>query len=139
MKKIILVTFILAFISCGKKAEVTWDSALYSDAELTKKIADVKKGTVGTASGYRNHKWVAKESIHISIDGKEGYISPKYVVVGQNPAKSVYVWGYSDKYKHFFDPKDKAHYKEGYDFPDLAKLPKEKHSLDSLVKDSVIE
>jgi hypothetical protein len=51
MKKIILVTFILAFISCGKKAEVTWDSALYSDAELTKKIADVKKGTVGTASG----------------------------------------------------------------------------------------
>ncbi len=139
MKKIIIITFILAFVSCGKKAEVTWDSALYSDAELKNKIVDVKKGTVGVASGYRNHKWVAKESIHISIDGKEGYISPKHVVIGQSPAKSVFVWGYSDKYKKFFDPKDKKHYKEGYEFPDLAKLPKDKLPLDTLVKDSIVE
>ena len=99
MKKTLYIIFILTFIACGKKAEVTWDSALYSDPELTQKIADVKKGTVGVASEYRNHKWVAKQSIAISIDGKDGYISPKYVVVGQNPAKSVFVWGYSDKYK----------------------------------------
>ncbi|HMV42802.1 MAG TPA: hypothetical protein PK079_07600 [Leptospiraceae bacterium] len=139
MKKLTYILIVLAFISCGKKAEVTWDSALYSDPELTQKITDVKKGTVGIATGYRNHKWVAKQSIHMNIDGKEGYISPKHVVIGQNPAKSVFVWGYSEKYKKFFDPKDKKHYKDGYEFPDLAKLPKEKLPLDELVKDSVVE
>lgn len=139
MKKIIYILIVLTFVACGKKAEVTWDSAIYSDPELKQKIADVKKGTVGVATGYRNHKWVAKESIHISIDGKDGFISPKDVVIGQNPAKSVFVWGYSDKYKKFFDPKDKKHYKDGYEFPDLAKLPKEKLPLDELVKDSIVE
>jgi hypothetical protein len=139
MKKTLYMICVLALISCGKKAEITWDTALYSDAELTQKIADVKKGTVGIASGYRNHKWVPKNSIAINIDGKDGFVSPKYVVIGQNPAKSVFTWGYSEKYKKFFDPKDKKHYKDGYEFPDLAKLPKDKLPLDALVKDSVVE
>ena len=139
MKKILYLIFVLAFISCGKKAEITWDTTLYSDADLTQKVTDLKKGTVVAASGYRNHGWVSKKSISISVDGKEGFVSPKHVVIGQNPAKSVFTWGYSDKYKKFFDPKDKKHYKEGYEFPDLAKLPKDKLPLDALVKDSIAE
>ena len=139
MKKLAYLIFVLAFLNCGKKAEITWDTTLYSDAELTQKVADLKKGTIVAASGYRNHGWVAKKSISISVDGKEGFVSPKHVVIGQNPAKSVFTWGYSEKYKKFFDPKDKKHYKEGYEFPDLAKLPKDKLPLDALVKDSIAE
>lgn len=139
MKKTLYLICVLAFLNCGKKAEITWDTTLYSDADLTQKVTDLKKGTVVAASGYRNHQWVAKKSIAVLVDGKEGFVSPKHVVIGQNPAKSVFTWGYSEKYKNFFDPKDKKHYKDGYEFPDLAKLPKDKLPLDSLVKDSIVE
>lgn len=130
MKKILLIIIVFAIVACGKNSEITHDTALYSDADLSQKIMDVKKGSVGIASEYRNHKWNQKPSIKMIIDGKEGFISPKDVVIGQDPTKSVYKWGYSEKYKKFFDPKDKKHYKEGYTYPSIDALPKEKIVLE---------
>lgn len=134
MKKNLILLLCLVSIYCGKNSEVTWNTELYSDADLTTKIMDVKKGTVGTASEYRNHKWNQKKSIKIMIDGKEGYISPKYVVIGQDPEKSVFKWGYNTKYKKFYEATDKKHYKEGYVYPSLDTLPKDKIPLDDLLK-----
>jgi hypothetical protein len=133
MKKLIFLIFVL-IINCGKKSEITWDTSLYSDAELTQKIMDIKKGTVGIASEYRNHQWNQKKSIKMVVDGKEGYISPKYVVIGQDPEKSVYKWGYSPKYKKFYESTDKKHYKEGYVYKPLESLSKEKIPLEELLK-----
>ena len=130
MKRIYLLLLIFCLVACGKKSEVTWDTALYSDPDLTNKLIDVKKGTVGIAAEYKNHAWNTKHSIKMIIDGKEGYISPKYVVIGQDPEKSVYKSGYKTNYKYFYDPKDKKHYRDGYVYPSLDKLPKDKINID---------
>jgi hypothetical protein len=138
--KFLYLLFIAFLIHCGSKAEVTWDSAVYKDPELKEKIKDIKKGTLVDALDFKNHAWGVRDSIRIKTDdGTVGFITPSHVVVGQDPAKSVFKWGYRKEYKKFYDPKNKKHYKEGYEYPDYASLPKEKVSLDELLKDTKLD
>lgn len=140
MKNILLFTFCCALvISCSKKAEVTHDSALYSEPELKTEVVKIKKGTVVEALEYRNHKWNVRDSIKIKYDGKVGYISPSNVVIDQDPNRSVFKWGHRPEYKPFYDPNDKTRYKNGALNPFVEKLPKDKIPLDELLKDTQLE
>ncbi len=140
MKKIIGLLFIsLAIFNCSKRAEVTWDTSLYAEPELKTEILKIKKGSVVDALEFRNHEWNVKESIKVKFEGKTGYIPSSKAVVGQNPEKSVFKWGYRKDYKKFYDPNDKKHYKSGYTFGNLDKLPKEKIPLEELLKDTQVE
>lgn len=139
--KSILSIFLIAFlVSCSKKSEVTGTKAgLFSDIELKNKIEDVKQGTIIDAVDYKNHNWNRKTAIKVRVNGKEGYMDPGQVVVGQDPENSVFKWGYRSDYKRFYDTKDKSHYKYGTDFPQLTTLPKDKIPLDELLKNSNLE
>lgn len=137
MKKILFTLCCLVLLnSCSKKAEVTHDSALYSEPELKTEVVKIKKGTVVEALDYRNHQWNVRDSIKIKYDGKVGYISPSNVVIEQDPNRSVFKWGHRPDYKPFYDPNDKTRYKNGALIPFVEKLPKEKIPLEELLKDT---
>ena len=132
-RRIVLTLLVLFAVSCAKKAEVTWDTPLYDDA---KKKTDtiIPKGTVVTAYNYRNHdtSWSARKLIHIRTEkGTTGYIDARKLVIGQDPSKSVFKWGYRKDYKPFYSPKDKKRYKKGYRYSDE---PQKKIPLDKLLK-----
>jgi len=122
-------------LSCSSKSEVTHeDATVYAEPDLNSKVIDkLKKGTVVEISGNRNHSWYLKEFIKIRSGKTEGYISPKLIVVNQDPENSVFTWGKRKDYENFYAPADKKHYKDGYEFPDRKALSKEKIPLDELL------
>lgn len=133
---------IFVFIGCAREAEVTYDTPLYSDSDLKNKTEImIDKGTAVTAYNYRNHNtsWKPSKSIKIRTEkGDTGYISSRKLVIGQDPSKSVYKWGYRKDYKKFYSPKDKR-YKKGYEYSSLSSLPKKKIPLDKLLKDTKLD
>lgn len=140
MKKIIVLVLGLTFLAnCSKKAEITHDTAMFSEPELKTEVLQLKKGTLVDAMEYRNHKWNVRDSIKIKYEGKVGFISPSKAVVGQDPARSVFTWGYRKDYKPFYDPNDKTRYKNGAVGSFVEKLPKEKIPLQDLLKDTELE
>ncbi len=140
MKKILALSFILFLFNCTKNAEVTQEGAgFYADEKLQTKIADLSKGTVVEALDYRNHAWNVRDSIKIKYNSQVGYVSPRSLVVGQNPEKSVFKWGYRADYKPFLDPNDKARYKHGFEYPQLKNVPKTKVPLEQLLEGSKLD
>ncbi|MDX1956974.1 MAG: hypothetical protein SFU98_00280 [Leptospiraceae bacterium] len=145
MKFFLTLILAIGLIQCSKKAAITYDGDVFSDPELKNKISEVKKGTIVLALDYRNHAWGTRDSIKVKIDSITGYISPKIAVIDQDPEKSVYKWGHRPDYKYFYDPNDKKHYKNGYEFSgaagtaNLKDLPKTKVPLDELLQGANLE
>ncbi|MCB1158619.1 MAG: hypothetical protein H7A25_11860 [Leptospiraceae bacterium] len=142
MIKILSIILIGLFAyNCSSKAEVTFDTALYSDKEMKNKIADVKKGTVVTAINYRNHNtsWAPRPYVQVKLNSQVGYISSRKLVIGQDPAKSVFTWGWRGDYKPFYDPKDSRYNGKGKEFSNLAKLPKDKIPLEKLLEGTQLD
>lgn len=142
LKKLIIFALTFAVIGCARKSEVTYDTPLYSDAELkTKTDIVVKKGTAVTAFNFRNHNtsWGPAKSIEIKTEkGNKGYIDARKLVIGQDPANSVFTWGYRKDYKRFYSAKDKR-YKKGLEYSTLSSLPKKKFKLETLLKDTQLD
>ncbi|EPG64450.1 Lsa16 family lipoprotein adhesin [Leptospira wolffii] len=98
-------------------------------------------GTVVKVYDYRNHYYIAKNLVRIKTDKNEGWVNPVCLVVNQDPANSVFKWGYRKDYKHFYDPEDRDHYNEktppsasadGYEFDMYKNLSKDRISLEEL-------
>lgn len=140
LKVLIFIILFPLILNCGKKSEITWDTKVYSEPSLNSKIVgELKKGDVVEPSEYLNHARLQKDFIRIKTDKLEGFVSPKSVVIGQDPANSVFKWGYRKDYENFYNPIDKKHYPQGNEWPDLKSLSKEKISLEVLVKDEKLE
>ncbi|MBE7411643.1 MAG: SH3 domain-containing protein [Leptospiraceae bacterium] len=136
LKKIFALSIVSFFIfNCGTKAEITWNTKVYAEPNINSKVVgELKKGDIVTPSDYLNHERLQKEFIKVKNSKIEGYVSPKFVVINQLPENSVFTWGYKKDYKHFYDPNDKKHYPQGYEWPNLKAISKEKISLDELLK-----
>ncbi|MCE9500987.1 MAG: SH3 domain-containing protein [Leptospira sp.] len=133
-KATLLFATLLIVINCSGKSEVTHEANVYSTPDLNSKVLEtLKKGTVVEISGNKNHSWYLKEFIKIRTAKNEGYISPKFVVVKQDPEKSVFTWGKRKDYENFYPAKDKKHYKDGYEYSDRKDLSKEEIPLDELL------
>ncbi|MCC6275109.1 MAG: SH3 domain-containing protein [Leptospiraceae bacterium] len=141
-KKAFSIIFIISvlILNCGQKAEITWDAKVYAEPNINSKVVgELKKGEVVEPCQYLNHERLQKEFIKVKNSKIEGYVSPKFVVIGQDPEKSVFKWGYRKDYQNFYDPNDKAHYPQGYEWPPLKSLSKEKIPLDVLLKDEKLD
>ncbi|MCZ8158012.1 MAG: SH3 domain-containing protein [Leptospira sp.] len=155
MKKSLTLTIIatLGFIGCSRNAEVTWHKLcdaktnqatldfsvpLYPEPSTkTTPSAFVPVGTVVKVFEHRNHNvWNPKDFIRVQTAQGEGYMSPKCLVVNQDPELSV--WRYSKnlvkEYVYFYNPEDKTHYPKGYEYGSLKSLPKDKIPLSDLTK-----
>ncbi len=155
MNKTLVLILIASFgmIGCSKKAEVTWHKLcdaktnkastdffvpLYEAADTKSPVAEfVPVGTVVMVFENRNHNvWAPRDFIRVQTDKKEGYMSPKCLVVNQNPENSV--WRYSKnlvkEYSYFYSPDDKEHYPKGYEYNSLKGLPKDKIPIGDLTK-----
>ncbi|GBF49544.1 lipoprotein [Leptospira ryugenii] len=153
-KTIILISVSLfGFVGCAKNAEVTWHKLcddktnkasldftvpLYSEPNVKSAVLEyVPVGTVVKVSGHRNHNvWDPKYFIKVQTLTQNGYMSPKCLVVNQDPEQSV--WRYSKNlvkdYVYFYSPEDKEHYPRGYEYGSLKSLPKDKIPLSELSK-----
>ena len=138
-KKLAPLAVLWFAFNCAAKAEVTWDTALFSDAEMKTQIGEIKKGTVVTAYDYRNHNasWAPRASIKVKAPNAEGYISSKKLVVKQDPEASVYKWGYRKDYKYFYAPDNKRY--KSYEYSSLAGLPKDKIPLEKLLEGTTLD
>jgi len=147
----IITTF--GFVGCSKNAEVTWHKLcdgkankatldftvpLYSEEDSKSNIVEfVAVGTVVKVFENRNHNvWAPRNFLRVQTAKAEGFMSPKCLVVNQNPEDSV--WRYSKnlvkEYSYFYDPTDKTHYPKGYEYGSLKSLPKDKIPLADLTK-----
>ena len=132
---IIAGLLLIANCSAKKITEVTHATQLLAEPKVGAKVmAELPKGTVVMAMEYRNHKiHMQREFIKVEYKGKEGYISPKTAVVGQDPSDSVYLTGYKKDYEPFYSPKDKK-YKKMYHYAPAEKMANEKVPLEELLK-----
>ena len=139
-KTIVTILGLLIFLSLvncsNNSAEISVEGAvLYAEPELKTKVADVAKGTIVSVCEFRNHKWGVRKFIKVKTDKAEGYMSPQFLVVGQNPVTSIFKQNQRKKgYEYFYGPVDKTHYEKGYEYGALSKLPKDKVPLDELLK-----
>lgn len=143
--KILVILGVLGFVlNCTKSGEITKDTLIYSDKVLTEKsldgiakykIGELKKGTVVEFIDYRVHTWNQRDFSKIKFDKGEGYVLGNTFVVGQNPENSVYKWANRKDYVRFNDAGNKERYPKGIEFPDQAKLTKEKIPTDQIIKD----
>lgn len=140
LKKLAPIALVWFVLNCAAKAEITWDTEVYSDPELKNKIGEIKKGTAVTAYDYRNHNtsWYPRKYVKIKGPNGEGYVSSKKLVTKQDPENSVFKWGYRKDYKYFYAPNDKR-YPKGYEFSSLSALPKDKIPLEELLKDTQLD
>ena len=95
MIKILSIILIGLFAyNCSSKAEVTFDTALYSDKEMKNKIADDKKGTVVTAINYRNHNtsWAPRPYVQVKLNSQVGYISSRKLFPCSKPGRHWRNW-----------------------------------------------
>ncbi|TGJ98982.1 hypothetical protein EHQ53_10635 [Leptospira langatensis] len=168
MKKVILNITILGILSlfagaCSNTAQVVGNIncptiekgvidpkvAIVSDDLVSPVVIEkVAIGTVVKVYDYRNHYYVAKNLVRVKTEKNEGWINPSCLVVGQDPADSVFKWAYRSDYKPFFDKEDRDHYNHkdpdkveegskttsanGYEFDSYKNLPKDKVPLADL-------
>jgi hypothetical protein len=153
--KIKLLSFIslsFIFIHCAANAEITFNKLcdvstskasleeiipLYAEPSTESKILEwVPVKTVVKVIENRNHNvWAPKYFVKVQTANFAGYMNPKCFIANQDPEDSV--WRYSRNevkdYKYWFDPEDKTHYEKGYEYKSLAKLPKERIPLKTLL------
>ncbi|WCL48453.1 Lsa16 family lipoprotein adhesin [Leptospira sp. GIMC2001] len=153
LKKLTICAAIsFSMIGCAANAEVTYHKLcdpstekaqldevvpLYSEASIESKVLEqVSVRTVVKVIDHRNHNvWSPKDFVKVQTESNTGFMNPKCFVANQDPEKSI--WRYSRRevkdYKYFYDPEDKTHYDKSYEYPALAKLPKERIPLKDLL------
>ncbi|RHX94412.1 hypothetical protein DLM76_10035 [Leptospira yasudae] len=145
---VLLISAALFLGACSKLAQVTnhknCDPSLvnpsleptvpiFAEADATSAVKErITPGSVVRVYDYRNHEANAKLFVRVKTEKTEGWINPRCLVVGQDPEKSVFTWGYRKDYIHFYNPEDHEHYPNGYEFPEYASLPKDKVPLAEL-------
>ncbi|EMI72621.1 E-cadherin-binding lipoprotein adhesin Lsa16 [Leptospira noguchii] len=106
---------------------------IFSEADSTSVVKErIAPGSVVRVYDYRNHQANPKPFVRVKTEKVEGWMNPRCLVVGQDPEKSVFTWGYRKDYAYFYSPDDHEHYPNGYEFKDYASLPKEKVPLAEL-------